>query len=77
MIKIIIEEFLQESGFEKREKYFDWLIRDGGRGQVPPCLVRSAVVLFRIKGRLFFGENPDWQWFCRWRNLSRDANSGR
>lgn len=58
MIKIIIiEEFLQESGFEKREKYFDWLIRGWGRGQVPPCLVRSAVVLFRINGCLFFGEN--------------------
>lgn len=24
---------------------------------MPPCLVRSAVVLFRIKGCLFFGEN--------------------
>lgn len=59
MIKIIIiEEFLQESGFEKkREKYFDWLIRGWGKGQVPPCLVRSAVVLFRINGCLFFGEN--------------------
>lgn len=62
MIQIIIEEFLQESGFEKREKYFDWLIRDGGRGQVPPCLVRSAVVLFRIQGRLFFWGEPYWRW---------------
>lgn len=37
-----IEEFLQESGFEKREKYFDWLTRGGrgGREGTPPsCLV--------------------------------------
>lgn len=42
IIKImIIEEFLQESGFEKREKYFDWLTRGGwgGREGAPPCLV--------------------------------------
>lgn len=34
IIKIItIKEFLQESGFEKREKYFDWLTGGGpGRG---------------------------------------------
>lgn len=33
MIKIItIEEFLQESGFEKREKYFDWLTGGAGAG---------------------------------------------
>lgn len=39
---MIIEEFLQESGFEKREKYFDWLMRGGrgGREGTPPsCLV--------------------------------------
>lgn len=60
IIKIIIEEFLQESGFEKIEKYFDWLIRGWGEGCAPPCLVRSAVVLFRIKGCLFLGE-IDWR----------------
>lgn len=27
-----IEEFLQESGFEKREKYFDWLTMGGRAG---------------------------------------------
>lgn len=54
---MIIEEFLQESGFEKREKYFDWLVRGGrgGREGTPPsCLVvllwyfiGSEVVAFR------------------------------
>lgn len=60
MIKIIIiEEFLQESGFEKREKYFDWLTGGagagggGGRGTTLSC--RSAVVLYRISEVVFWG----------------------
>lgn len=55
---IIIEEFLHESGFEKREKYFDWLTRGPGReggGTTLSCL--SAVVLYRIDGCLFFVES--------------------
>lgn len=57
MIKIIIiEEFLQESGFEKREKYFDWLTGGagaGGRGTTLSC--RSTVVLSRISELVFWG----------------------
>lgn len=50
IIKIItIKEFLQESGFEKREKYFDWLTGGaGGEGGGTTLSCRSAVVLYRI-----------------------------
>lgn len=67
---IIIEEFLQESGFEKREKYFDWLTRGGrgGREGAPPCLVVLPWYFIGSKVVCFLG-NPSWQWFCRWKVL--------
>lgn len=58
MIKIIIiEEFLQESGFEKREKYFDWLTGGAGAGGGGSTTLscRSAVVLYRISEVVFWG----------------------
>lgn len=79
MIKIIIEEFLQESGFEKREKYFDWLIRDGGRGQGHLVLFVLPWYFLGSKVVCFLGRTVYWRWknFVDGRIYLRDANSGR
>lgn len=67
---MIIEEFLQESGFEKREKYFDWLMRGGrgGREGTPPsCLVVLLWYFIGSEVVCFSGINWVGSGVCRWK----------